>query len=352
MARADVSFIAWSSVSGRSAEIARAVGGEARCFYALPGVSSKFVPLRWLLSGVRTVRYLLRRRPRAVIVTNPPIFAAAIALVYSRVTRSPLVLDSHPSAFGLKDDRVAAVMLPVHRWIARRADGVMVTAPELVEAVDDWGGRAAPVHEAPPPWDIAPAGPPRARPVVLFVGTFGSDEPVDEVAEAARRLPDVDFRLTGDLRKAPPGLRDAMPPNVTLVGFLPLDGYARELAEADLVLALTTERNSVVRAGYEAVYAGRPLVVSDWPVLRNVFPYAVHTGHRAEDLAAAVREALADHDRLRQAARPAEDLQRARWQRQEQILRDWLEASRSRGPHRKGATVNTTREPTTPERAR
>ena len=53
-----------------------------------------------------------------------------------------------------------------------------------------------------------------------------------------------------------------------------------------------------MRAAYEAVYAERPLVVSDWPLLRELFPEAIHARNDAESLAAAVVIAQAAHGRL------------------------------------------------------
>ena len=72
-------FVAWGAVAGRSEEIAAAVGGQARCFFA-PG--ARFRPpvlVRWVLSAVATVAHLLRRRPKVIVVTNPLIFAALVA---------------------------------------------------------------------------------------------------------------------------------------------------------------------------------------------------------------------------------------------------------------------------------
>lgn len=124
-----VSFIAWAEDSGRALDIAQALGGEARTFYGLRIVWKPLVPLRYLLNAIGTCGYLISRRPRAVIVTNPPIFPGLIAWLYCAVTKAPLVLDSHPSAFGAApmSERVA----DIHAWLTRHAATTMVTVPEL-----------------------------------------------------------------------------------------------------------------------------------------------------------------------------------------------------------------------------
>lgn len=324
MIRPAVAFIAWSPVGGRSEEIAGALGGEARCFYRGGRLGKLSVVGRYAWSALATVRYLRARRPRAVIATNPPIFPALIAHAYARATRARLALDSHPGGFGLQGDRLSRVLQPLHRWLARRATTTLVTDDRLAERVADWGGRADIVHEAPIEWGVSPRRGLRERPRVLFVCIFQRDEPVGDVLEAARRCPELDVHVTGDLARCPPALHRNAPPNVRFTGFLLGHDYRTAVREADVVLALTTEPSSIVRAGYEAVYAERPLVVSDWPASREVFPHAVHVRCDAHELADGLRHAVAEHARLSALTPHALALQRTRWDEQLGALRERL----------------------------
>ncbi|MGH9048059.1 MAG: glycosyltransferase, partial [Acidimicrobiales bacterium] len=147
-----VCFVAWGSVPGRSAELASAVGGEARCFFP-PRDARPPLALRYLFSAIATVTYLLGRRPRAVIATNPPVFAALVAYGCARALGARFVLDSHPGGFGAQGDRVAARLQGLHRWLATRAAAVLVTEETWARTVAMWGGTALIVHEAPADWD-------------------------------------------------------------------------------------------------------------------------------------------------------------------------------------------------------
>jgi glycosyltransferase involved in cell wall biosynthesis len=313
--RPRVAFLAWTDRTPRADEIAASVGGVAQRFdgYGLRGRAT--APLRYVLNGLGTIAWLALRRPRAVATQNPPVFVGLIAWLYGLVARVPVLLDSHPASFGRKDG-LWKVMLPVHRFLARRAALVLVTAPELADEVRAWGGRAAEVHEAPVAELTATPAPDLAdgeRPRVFYVGVFAPDEPAAAVIDAARLTPDIDLRVTGDLRRAPAGLVDGAPENVTFTGFLGPEDYRRELREAHVVMTLTTDPTSVMRSGYEAVYAGRPLVTSEWPVLRSTFPYAVHTEARPEALAAALDEATRRHAELRASTAAALTHQQATW---------------------------------------
>ena len=105
----------------------------------------------------------------------------------------------------------------------------------------------------------------------------------------------------------------AAPANVEWVGFLGPRDYMDAIVAADAVLVLTTEPTSVVRGGYEAVWAHRPLVVSDFPGLRSVFPDAVHVANEAGAIARGIADARERHAELVAAAPGARTRQLDRW---------------------------------------
>lgn len=316
-----VVFVAWGAAAGRSAEIVAALGGESRCFFPMGAPRRPPVLVRYLLSAVATAAYLWRRRPRVVIVTSPPVPAAWFTAICAKVQRAAVILDSHPGSFGAQGDRVSARLQPVHRRLVRRAAAVIVTDEAWVERVHSWGGRAVVVHEA--PGDVVAGQPARGERLrLLVVGNFNPDEPVSEVLEAAQHLPGCDFLVTGDLSKCDRALQAAAPPNVHMVGFLDPPRYRAALESCDAVVTLTTEPTSVMRAAYEAVYARRPVVVSDWPVARRLFPHAIHTSNDAAGLVAAIEGLGSDYGHFAALVDLARADQRARWQGQLQALLD------------------------------
>jgi len=82
-----------------------------------------------------------------------------------------------------------------------------------------------------------------------------------------------------------------------------------------------------MRPAFEAIHAGRPLVVSDLPGLRQVLPHAIHVANDGASIAAAVRSALDRHASLVAAAPAARELQRARWDARIAALRTKLECA-------------------------
>ena len=329
--RPAVSFVVWGPVEGRAQEFAKALGGDYRAFFDFGIVSRRLVPLRYALSAVRTIGYLARARPRSLIVANPPIFAAIIGWAYARLAGVPMVLDSHPISFGQKANRVGRFFLPVHAALARRVTTTIVGTDELARRVRAWGGRADVVHEAappPPPDGAAPAN--GSRPRVLWTGIFAADEPFTAVIDAARLLPDVELMVAGDLRRCPVDPATA-PPNVRWLGFLRGEEYQATLHGADAVLALTDDSTSAMRAAAEAIYARKPLIISDLEHLAALFPTGVRVSNDAEAIAAGIRAALADRERLSDRATQTRDAQLARWRTQHEVLRERLRLAK-RGP--------------------
>ncbi len=314
--RPPVSMIAWSSVEGRSSEIGAALGGDSRSFYDLEIVDRRLVPARYLLSAARTVRYLITRRPRAVIATNPPVVPGLLAWAYGKLTGARVMLDSHPSSFDPNVHGQLARQLPLHRWLTRRVAGTIVTGPELAQQVRDWGGRPIVFHEAPPTWTVPAPGPVADPPRVLVLGGLAADEPLAETLAAAGQLPGVEFRITGDPRRCPPGLVESAPANVRFTGYLRGQDYVQALADSDIVLSLTKRSEAVSRATYEAVYALRPVVTSQSELTEGLFPYALRVTNDTPSIAWGVRGAIARHAELAAAAPEARDLQLRRVKRQ------------------------------------
>lgn len=317
-------FIAWTQ-SARPRELALATGASYSVVYVKLLGRVSLAPVRYLLSAIGTSWFLLRNRPSVVVATNPPVFPALIAHLLSPLTGSELILDSHPRGFGYKGSAVGQLMAPVHRFLMRRARATLVASPELAQRVLESGGLPLILHEAPPEWELYAEASMGAVPNVLWVTIFASDEPLEAVLAAARELDDVHFMITGDRRRAPASLIEQAPANVEFTGFWVDEGYARLISEADVMLVLTTEPASVPRAAFEAVEGLRPLVLSETPDLRELFPAAVFVDNTPNGIAAGIREAVSRHAELVAVASEARDAQRRRWRRQQRQLEALLE---------------------------
>lgn len=308
--------IAWAPYAPRSQRLAAALGAEIHTVHFLAFQRPLVAPLKYLLQALVTTSLLWRKHPRVVIVQNPPIFAGMLVALYACLTRNHYIIDSHTGALvGSKWQW----SIPLHRWLSRHALATIVTNASLRERIV--GGkqrsfRVLIVEDPPAEWSSVSPAPSQARAArqVVVIATYDSDEPIAAVLEAARHLPEVSFAITGDVHRLQPMLCAACPPNVRLTGWLNDADYGALLRAARVLVALTTRDHTTLCGAWEALYAGQPLVTSDWPVLRGAFPQgAVFTGASAHEITAAIHLALAQEDSLRAAMQTLAARKRQTW---------------------------------------
>jgi len=267
--------------------------------------------LKYAWQWVQTSRILRRERPRTVFVMSPPVLAALPAFLYAWRHGAHVVLDAHTCAFVLRRWRW---LQGLQRWCCRRARTTLVTNRHIAQLVEAAGGHATLVPDVPVQFPEQGVFPRSSRFTVAVVCSFTEDEPTAEIFAAARLLPDLDIFLSGDPAPLAASLRTRLPPNVTLTGFLDTAAYGGLIRGADVVVDLTTEDHTMLRGAYEAIYQGVPVIVSDWPLLRQAFPMgAVHVANTADAIAAAVGTVMADHRRFREAAAQLRRAKLASW---------------------------------------
>jgi hypothetical protein len=141
---------------------------------------------------------------------------------------------------------------------------------------------------------------------------------------AVGELAGVDVAITGDPRRAPAGLLESAAPNVTFVGYLRGDHYVDAIARADLIVTLTTEATSVMRAACEAVWAERPLLLTDSPATRGAFPFAVHVHNDIDAIKSAITALRDDLTTATTDLAAAREAQEKTWTDQLSALRSAL----------------------------
>ena len=280
-------FITWYPYCRRSDRLAEQLGARSYLVHYLRFKSPVIAPVKYLLQTLKTVSILLRDRPSIVLTAVPPVVSALVIWSLSGLLRYRVVIDAHSGTFQHARWKWS---LPLQRFLSRRAVATVVTSDHMGAVVRSWGARDTKVQEI--SLDLAPAAPVRRDGGfhVVFICTYSVDEPVDAVIEAARRLPDVSFTFTGDPSYARRGLRDSLPANVRLTGFVPDAEYLELLRRADALLVLTRENHTMQRGGYEAMALEKPLITSDWPLLREVFSRGtVHVDNTSGGIELAVR---------------------------------------------------------------
>ena len=289
----DILFISWAPFCSRSDNIARELGGRSVMIYHSFWGSNYFTILfKYLTQSVATLWLLLRERPRAVLVMSPPSIVCIPVLLYTIPFRARMLIDAHSATFN--NARWQALQF-LQKFLSRHAASTLVTTPHWQELVQRWGARSDIVQDVPIafPRPSNMTLPPGHN--IAVVCTFTFDEPIESIFRAATLAPEIQFHVTGNARRASRELLALKPGNVTLTGFLPDEDYVALLHRAVAVMCLTTLDHTMQRAAYEAAYLGRPIITSDFALLRQAFPCAtVFVRDDPESIARGVREMCAN----------------------------------------------------------
>lgn len=240
--------------------------------------------IRYIKQAFATWKALSDRSPETVVIMLPPFPLLLTAWVYAKLHGCRLVADMHTGAFN---DPKWKWSLPLTLRLLRRQTAI-VTNKFLADLCEDKDIRAIVLHD---PIEISDRGVFATRGnTVLCPVSYANDEPIEEILEAARATPEVEWLLTG---KAPENVQRSAPNNVTFTGFVDNEKFSQLMEEAGLVLALTTRPHTMQRAGYEALSYGIPQVTSDFSVLRDFLgAAATYTGLSGPAIAKSVKASL------------------------------------------------------------
>jgi len=250
----------------------------------------------------RTVVLLYREKPAVVICQNPSIVLTLLLLSLRSFFGFKLGIDAHFG--GIDSSNGSEAPQWVLDYCNRTAELVIVTNESHAQRVRSLGGKAF-VCPDPLPDLSDHRGPRVANPhKVFFICSFDIDEPYIEVFHAAEILAQEGFRffVSGNYRKA--GITPDDFPHVELLGFVPEAEFYGHLFSSQVVVDLTDNDDCLVCGAYEALEAGKPLVLSRKKALEEYFTGGtVFTENKAAEIAAAVRVAYAGRSRLEEESR-------------------------------------------------
>lgn len=264
-------FLVWGSPDQgpRSQVLADKLGIDV--YFIATGLprGALFVPIKYPIQAVRTGILLFRRRPEVVFVQNPPLLAVLFVYLYGLITSTRYIIDAHSEALLSKGWTAPPTW--IKRFLAKRAVATIVTNEHLEQMVTNLGGTALILRDVPTTFTVQNRYPINGKFSVALINTFSKDEPLSEALEAAAGLPDVQFYITGKISNKAQDLVDQAPANVHFTGFLPDQEYYSLLKTAQAVMCLTTRNHTMQRGACEALSLGKPIITSDWPILRQYF---------------------------------------------------------------------------------
>ena len=267
MRESDRIWITWE-VQRRNRSMSNALGAK---LYIMESNLPR--PVKYIVLSTKTTALLFKNKKSLVFVQNPSIVLSFIGVLLSRVLGFRLVVDEHNAGIYPLEGKSTFLNYFAH-YIVRHSSLVIVTNDNLKAVCNKWGGDAFVMPDPLPVFSIeAPESEWNSlrRPLrAFFICSWANDEPYNEVFSAFAELPKnrFDLTVTGNYKgKVSP----EQWPGIHFTGFLSEYDYEKMLAECDAVIVLTKRENCLNCGAYEAVAMGKPGVLSDTSVLRNLF---------------------------------------------------------------------------------
>jgi glycosyltransferase involved in cell wall biosynthesis len=315
-------FLVWGVPHGshRSELMGQQLGTDVRYICFTPKRGKFVAPIKYFFQTFMTFAFLVRHRYQLVFVQDPPIFAVLPAYFYSLFSKTRFIIDSHTDALQAPFWRWT---LPLHRFLERRAIATIVTNDRLREMIEGWGAYGFTLEDPPAQFNISePTVLPDSAFNVVMVSTADYDEPIQEILEVAWELQGVDFYITGDFARSRyhQGVVESAPDNVHFTGYLREDYFAL-LDAADVIMCLSTEDNTFLSGNNEALWLGKPLITSDWPILQKYFNKGtIHVDNTAVDICRAVIKMRDDLPMFEAGIRALQEQRRREWQQKAEAL--------------------------------
>ena len=314
----DTMFLVWGPPSHgpRSRVFARKLGiDDIRFVYSTQRRGALTAPQKYSYQAIQTLRLLFRERPKIVFVQSPPSFAVLFVYIYCLFAGGRYVVDAHSAAMSGKYWSRPRWFI---RFLARRAVATIVTNEHFADQIESWGAKALVLRDIPTtfPGDDSYAGLNGGFNVVV-VSTFAGDEPLAEVLTAAAGLPDAHFYVTGKKKQADPNLLAQAPQNVHFTDFLPDEDYYGLMRSGDAIMCLTTRNHTMQRGACEALSLGRPIITSDWPLLRGYFSKGtVYVSNDSDGIRSGVQSMQAHYPEYEAGIDDLRNEQAQEWQQQ------------------------------------
>ena len=284
-------WIAWET-QRRSLELANYLGCKLYVF----DVSGY---LRYPVCILKTIPLLFFLKADIILVQNPTIVLAALACFCTRITKTRLVVDRH-SNFRLNKPQSGSfpiwLFMRFHYYSLRSADLTIVTNKYIADLVIKSNGKPVILPDKLPEFHNFNQINLRGEINILYIASFGLDEPVREVIKAFSLLDITNccLYITGNYNKRPDYLPDKIPERVIFTGFIPENDYPAFLMESDLIIVLTKSDHCMLCGCYEAVSVGKPLITSNKTVLREYFKEAFFVENEPESIGSGIKTVLSD----------------------------------------------------------
>lgn len=249
--------------------------------------------VRYIRAILGTIKYIYRRKPKALIVQNPSLVLTLLATLIRPLFGFHLIVDAHNEAVQ-PFINTHPVILGITRWLLKKADLTIVTNEALASLVRAEGGNPFILPDRVPDVNVANKGNSGRKLKAVLISTFARDEPIAKFLEAAAKYKnELDLFVTGNVKGDSVVLMRKYTDSATFTGYLPEEEYWNLLASSDFIADLSLMENCLVCGAYESVALSKPVILSDNAATRQLFRKgAVYVDNSVEGISSGINEII------------------------------------------------------------
>ena len=290
-------FIVWRKFQRRVEVLAPYLDLEIWYFYYPWEDQTKLLKaLSYIPKSISTLRRLFQKRPALVFVQFPPPPALYCVALYAWLTGSRYVSDCHmglPNAgwlkwLGTKELLRKGLILVHNEHVVEQTIRSLDRAPIVIR-----DGIARKSSMRPGRGTLLEDLGLSPKTYVIVPWSFTFDEPLKELIDAAKRLPEIVFVMTWHSERIPKATRTGLPSNLRLTGYLCVDDFNDIFANAGVALVLTVQEATQLSGMQEAMAFEIPAVVSDLKTTRFLYRrYPVYVENDSNSIVQGIRYAF------------------------------------------------------------
>lgn len=282
---------------------------------------------RHLFSSLWTIKILFTMRPDKILIQYSFLLLLIIAIYkILRFNKVILIVDCHTKALRRKARGIFNLIFwPIKKFSFKSADLTIISNIGLVPDIKNLHKNFIILPDKIPEEKIKldKSYPPK---YCVYISSFSVDEPFDEILEVSEIMKKyIKIFWTGNYPQKVNTIR-SMYTNIEFTGYISFDEYYNLIANADCLLALTTEEDCLQSGAYEAISFEVPLVISDTKALKSFFKdAAIYTDHSPKNIAQAIVEAMNNSLNLKNSMKELKKMRSEEFDSELQKIKNLLE---------------------------
>ncbi len=292
-------FIVWRIFQRRTESLAAKFNLSVKYYY-FPWEEKTKLHKAWsyVFKTVLTTRDLWHFKPSIVFIQLPPTPVLYIASAFCKLTNCKLVADCHNAMIYSK-----WLSWPLAKFLLRKADTLLVHNHDVEDYAKRFQLDAITLHDPLPTLTDTVGHELKIRYeftkalYVIVPWSFAPDEPISELIRAAETMPETVFVMTWFAEKLPADIKDNLPSNLVLTGYLNDNDFTAMFSQAAAALVLTTREGTQPSGATEAVALGVPLILSDLKTTRRLYEdMPIYVDNTVDGIQRGVQQAFSEQD--------------------------------------------------------